>query len=224
MFMKKIMLIEDDKDLAIEISLALEKWGFQVDLIKDFQNLVEEYTSNLPQLVIMDINLPYFDGFYWCNKIRAISKVPILFLSSRDSNMDIIMGINNGGDDYITKPFDIDVLIMKITALLRRSYDYNANDKLIYYNNLIFDTEKGIIKKEQQEIELTKNEFKILKLLIDNKGKIVSRSSMMMSLWNDDEFVNDNTLTVNITRLRNKIKELGLDDFIKTKKGIGYMV
>lgn len=173
MFMKKIMLIEDDKDLAIEISLALEKWGFQVDLIKDFQNLVEEYTSNLPQLVIMDINLPYFDGFYWCNKIRAISKVPILFLSSRDSNMDIIMGINNGGDDYITKPFDIDVLIMKITALLRRSYDYNANDKLVYYNNLIFDTEKGIIK---------------------------------------------------ITRLRNKIKELGLDDFIKTKKGIGYMV
>ena len=138
--------------------------------------------------------------------------------------MDIIMGINNGGDDYITKPFDIDVLIMKITALLRRSYDYNANDKLVYYNNLIFDTEKGIIKREQQEIELTKNEFKILKLLIDNKGKIVSRSSMMMSLWNDDEFVNDNTLTVNITRLRNKIKELGLDDFIKTKKGIGYMV
>ncbi len=138
--------------------------------------------------------------------------------------MDIIMGINNGGDDYITKPFDIDVLIMKITALLRRSYDYNANDKLVYYNNLIFDTEKGIIKREQQEIELTKNEFKILKLLIDNKGKVVSRSSMMMSLWNDDEFVNDNTLTVNITRLRNKIKELGLDDFIKTKKGIGYMV
>ena len=222
--MKKILLVEDDKDLANEISLSLSKWGYNVETIKNFQEILFEFSEAMPHLVIMDINLPYYDGFYWCNKIRNISKVPILFLSSRDSNMDLIMGINNGGDDYITKPFDIEVLIMKITALLRRSYDYTGNDTLNYYEDLVFNLEKGTLKKDQNEIELTKNEIKILKLLLDNKGKIVSRNKIMMSLWNDDEFVNDNTLTVNITRLRNKIKDLGVDELIKTKKGIGYMV
>ena len=172
----------------------------------------------------MDVNLPYYDGFYWCEKIREVSKVPIIFLSSRDSNMDIIMGINNGGDDYITKPFSTEVLISKINALLRRSYDYNNSDTLIYYNDAVLDIEKCIFRYDDKEIELTKNEIKILSLLIKNKEKVVSREKIMMSLWNDDEFVNDNTLTVNITRLRGKINELGLKDIIKTKKGIGYLI
>lgn len=222
--MKNILLIEDDISLAKEISMSLEKWGFEVSLIESFADIIDEFLKSKAHLVIMDVNLPYYDGFYWCEKIRQVSKVPIIFLSSRDSNMDLIMGINNGGDDYITKPFSIEVLITKINGLLRRTYDYVATDSVIYHNELAFDVEKGTIARNNKQLELTKNEIKILNLLIDHRGKIVSRNDIMMSLWNDDEFVNDNTLTVNITRLRNKIKELGIDDYIKTKKGIGYMV
>ena len=222
--MKEILLVEDDLDLARELSLALNKWGFTVYRIERFDNILKEFLEKKPMLVIMDVNLPYFDGFYWCEKIRDISKVPIIFLSSRDSNMDVIMGINNGGDDYITKPFSVEVLISKINALLRRSYDYVSSDSLLYYDDIILDTEKCILKREDKSIELTKNELKILSLLIKNKDKVVSRDKIMMSLWDDDEFVNDNTLTVNITRLRNKLKYIGIEDFIKTKKGLGYMV
>ena len=222
--MKEILLIEDDLDLARELSLSLNKWGFKVYQIERFDDILKEFLEKKPMLVIMDINLPYFDGFYWCEKIRDISKVPIIFLSSRDSNMDVIMGINNGGDDYITKPFSVEVLISKINALLRRSYDYVSSDSLLYYDDIILDTEKCILKKGDKSIELTKNELKILSLLIKNKDKVVSRDKIMMSLWDDDEFVNDNTLTVNITRLRNKLKDIGVEDFIKTKKGLGYMV
>ena len=222
--MKEILLIEDDLDLARELSLSLNKWGFKVYQIERFDDILKEFLEKKPMLVIMDINLPYFGGFYWCEKIRDISKVPIIFLSSRDSNMDVIMGINNGGDDYITKPFSVEVLISKINALLRRSYDYVSSDSLLYYDDIILDTEKCILKKADKSVELTKNELKILSLLIKNKDKVVSRDKIMMSLWDDDEFVNDNTLTVNITRLRNKLKDIGVEDFIKTKKGLGYMV
>ena len=222
--MKEILLVEDDLDLSKVLSSSLNKWGFKVNLIENFDSILKEFTEKEPQLVIMDVNLPYYDGFYWCKKIREVSKVPILFLSSRDSNMDLIMGINNGGDDYITKPFSIEVLITKINALLRRTYDYAGSESIIYYNGAALDIEKCTFKYGNNTIELTKNEIKILSVLIKNREKVVSRDKLMMSLWNDDEFVSDNTLTVNITRLRNKIKEIGLDDFIKTKKGIGYMV
>lgn len=222
--LKKILLIEDDLNVARELELSLVKWGFEVATIDNFENILKEFIDIKPSLILMDINLPYYDGFYWCEKIREISKVPIIFLSSRDSNMDIIMGMNNGGDDYITKPFSVDVLISKINALLRRSYDYASSDSLIYYNDAVLDIEKCIFRYKDKEIELTKNEIKILSLLIKNKGKVVAREKIMMSLWNDDEFVSDNTLTVNITRLRGKIKDLGLDDVIKTKKGIGYFI
>lgn len=222
--MKKILLIEDDIDLAKEICLALEKWGFEVSIIEEFNNILEEFINKSPELVIMDVNLPFYDGFYWCEKIRDISKVPLIFLSSRDSNMDLIMGINNGGDDYLTKPFSIEVLITKINALIRRSYDYVSTNNLMYCNNLIFDIEHGTLRCDDMVLELTKNEIKILSILIRNKGKIISREKLMMSLWDDDEFVSDNTLTVNVNRLRNKIKDFGIDEFIKTKKGVGYLV
>ena len=218
------MLIEDDLDVTRELRLSLRKWGFEVETIDQFNDIVKEFIEKKPSLVLMDVNLPFYDGFYWCEKIREFSKVPIIFLSSRDSNMDIIMGMNNGGDDYITKPFSVEVLISKINALLRRSYDYSASDSLIYYDNAVLDVEKCIFSYMDNKIELTKNEIKILSLLIKNKGKVVSREKLMMSLWNDDEFVSDNTLTVNITRLRGRIKELGLEDVIKTKKGIGYFI
>lgn len=222
--MKKILIIEDDLNVARELSISLKKWSFEVEIIEEFNDILKGVINKKPCLILMDVNLPYYDGFYWCEKIREVSKVPIIFLSSRDSNMDIIMGMNNGGDDYITKPFSTEVLISKINALLRRSYDYNNSDTLIYYNDAVLDVEKCIFRYSDKEIELTKNEIKILSLLIKNKEKVVSREKIMMSLWNDDEFVNDNTLTVNITRLRGKINELGLKDVIKTKKGIGYLI
>ena len=222
--MYKILLIEDDIDLAKETGLALEKWGFKVDLINNFENIIEEFIEKKPEVVLLDVNLPLYNGFYWCEKIREISKTPIIFLSSRDSDMDLIMGINNGGDDYITKPFSIDVLVTKINAIIRRVYNYNKSNNILGYKDLIFDVEKGIIKYNDKSIELTKNEIKIFTLLLKNKDKVVSRESLMMSLWDSDEFVTDNALTVNINRLRSKVKDLGIDDFIKTKKGIGYIV
>ena len=223
--MKDILLVEDNLEVAKEIKLSLEKWGMQVQLIEDFSNVLEEVVRKQPKLVLMDVNLPYYDGFYWCGRIREVSNLPILFLSSRDSNMDVIMGINNGGDDYITKPFDTQVLLSKINALLRRAYQYTDAGALLYYNDAVLDIDKCELRYKGNSLELTKNEIKILTLLIRNKGKVVSRDKIMMSLWNDDEFVSDNTLTVNVTRLRGRLKdELGLNDFIKTKKGIGYMI
>lgn len=222
--MYKILLVEDDIDLAKETLIALEKWGFKVNLIDNFENIIEEFIYKKPEMVLLDVNLPLYNGFYWCEKIREISNVPIIFLSSRDSDMDLIMGINNGGDDYITKPFSIDVLVTKINAIIRRVYNYNNSNNIIGYKDLIFDIEKGIIKFNNKNIELTKNEIRILTLLLKNKDKVVSREILMMSLWDSDEFVTDNALTVNINRLRSKIKELGVEDFIKTKKGIGYIV
>lgn len=222
--MKDVLLVEDDLELAKEIKLSLEKWGMQVELIDDFNNVLEEVVKKQPKLVLMDVNLPYYDGFYWCGRIREVSKIPILFLSSRDSNMDVIMGINNGGDDYITKPFDTQVLLSKINALLRRAYQYSEAGTLLYYNEVILDIDKCELRYKDNRLDLTKNEIKILTLLIRNKGKVVSRDKIMMNLWNDDEFISDNTLTVNITRLRSKMKEIGLDDIIKTKKGLGYIM
>ena len=219
------MLVEDDLDLARELSKVLEKWGLNLFKIEEFDNILGEFINIRPQLVIMDVNLPFYDGFYWCKKIREISKAPILFLSSRDSNMDLVMGINNGGDDYITKPFSTEVLISKISALLRRTYDYSNNsESLIYYNNLILDIERCVFIYENDVVELTKNEMKILSILLKNKGKVVSRNKMMMSLWSNDEFVNDNTLTVNVNRLRKKFEELGAKGYLKTKRGQGYIL
>ncbi|MGX9755398.1 winged helix-turn-helix domain-containing protein [Clostridioides difficile] len=224
--MYKILLIEDDIDLSKEIALALERWGFKVEAIGNFELILEEFIDKKPDVVLLDVNLPLYNGFYWCEKIRAISNVPIIFLSSRDSDMDLIMGINNGGDDYITKPFSIDILVTKINGIIRRAYNYSDSNSILYYKDLMFDVGKGIIKHKckEKDIELTKNEIKILTLLLKNKNKVVSRESLMMALWDNDEFVTDNALTVNMNRLRGKVKELGFDDFIKTKKGIGYII
>ncbi|MCI9976089.1 response regulator transcription factor [Clostridioides difficile] len=224
--MYRILLVEDDIDLSKEIALALDKWGFNVELINNFEAVLDEFIDKKPDVVLLDVNLPLYNGFYWCEKIRAISNVPIIFLSSRDSDMDLIMGINNGADDYITKPFSIDILVTKINGIIRRVYNYSDFSSIMYYDELIFDAGRGIIKHKYKDesLELTKNEIKILTLLLKNKNRVVSRESLMMTLWNNDEFVTDNALTVNMNRLRSKVKELGFDDFIKTKKGIGYII
>ncbi|HBH3153960.1 TPA: response regulator transcription factor [Clostridioides difficile] len=224
--MYRILLVEDDIDLSKEIALALEKWGFKVELIDDFEVVLDEFIDKKPDVVLLDVNLPLYNGFYWCEKIRAISNVPLIFLSSRDSDMDLIMGINNGADDYITKPFSIEILVTKINGIIRRVYNYSDSNSILYCEDLMFDVRKGIIKHKYKDksIELTKNEIKILTLLLKNKNRVVSRESLMMTLWDNDEFVTDNALTVNMNRLRSKVKELGFDDFIKTKKGVGYII
>ena len=222
--MKKVLIIEDDLDLALEMKRTLEHWQFDVRLTKAFNQIIETFLEYEPMIIILDINLPFFDGFYWCKKIRQISTVPIIFLSSRDSNLDLMMAIHHGGDDYLTKPISSDILVTKINAIMRRTYDYVSNSNLVYLDNLVVDFEKGTLKHNNQTLELTKNEMRILTTLIKQKGKIVTREQLMINLWNDDEFISDNTLTVNVNRLRARLKEIGIDDFIQTKKGIGYLI
>lgn len=223
--MYHIMLVEDDEALCRQICEGLEKWGFSADMAMNFENIMEDFSRIKPQLVIMDVNLPCFDGFYWCRKIREISKTPVVFLSSRDTNMDIIMGVNTGADDYITKPFSMQVLIAKLQAIIRRTYDYDStSSEFIEHKGLILNSGEGFITSGSDKAELTRNEHKILTLLMNNKGRVVSRESIMQLLWDDDVYVNDNTLTANINRLRSKLADIGQTDFIITKKGQGYMV
>lgn len=223
--MFKIMVIEDDVSLKNIISECLSKWGHDVHQIENLENIIEEFRNYKPQLVLLDINLPFYDGFHWCNEIRKISKVPIIFISSRNSNMDVIMGVNLGSDDYIQKPFSIDVLVAKVNALLRRTYNFvDNNSNQIVHNGVILDLSTATISYEGRIVELTKNEIKILHELMKYKGQIVSRNKLMKKLWDSDWFVDDNTLTVNVNRIRVKLNEIGLENFIDTKRGLGYII
>lgn len=223
--MYKILIIEDDKALCDNIKKAISNWGYDTVSIENFDNILGEFANHNPHLVIIDINLPYYDGFYWCKKIREISKVPIIFLSSRDSNMDIIMAVNMGGDDFVTKPFSMDVLLAKIQAVIRRTYSYGENEGLIIEcNGAILNINDGTLTYKGMRLELTKNEFKILQLLMRNRGKIISRDRIMRALWESEYFISENTLTVNVNRLRKKLEDAGLENFIVTKKSQGYMI
>lgn len=220
-----IMLVEDDRALCSQLSEGLRKWNFDVWASEDFERVLEDFIRLKPRLVIMDINLPCFDGFYWCRKIREISNVPVVFLSSRDSNMDVVMAVSTGADDYIAKPFSMPVLIAKLQAVLRRAYDYSAaSPELLEHRGVTLNTGEGILNYKGCRLELTKNELKILALLLNKKGCVVSRENIMQLLWDNDEFVNDNTLTVNIARLRSRLSEIGLGDLISTRKGQGYII
>lgn len=201
----------------------LKQWGYEADIISDFFNVFSEYITFKPHLVLMDINLPYYDGFYWCSKIRQVSNVPIVFISSRETESDKIRAITQGGDDYIEKPFSLDFLIVKIQAALRRAYsykDYSLN--ILQYKNIILNIEDLSVLYGEKEINLTHNECKIFSLFIRNPNKVMTRSRLIKALWDDESFVDDNTLTVNVNRLRGKLKELGLVDCIETVKGEGY--
>ncbi|MFS1516269.1 response regulator [Bacillus sp. SCS-151] len=222
--MFKLLLIEDDKTLFQEMKDRLTQWSYEVYGIADFNHVIHEFTTIRPHLVIIDIQLPKFDGFHWCRMIRDFSNVPIIFLSSRDHPTDIVMSMQLGADDYIQKPFHFDVLIAKIQATLRRVYNYNSEQgNLQSWCGATVDYEKNIVTNGVGTIELTKNEIFILKQLIKDKNKIVSRDKLMNSLWDDKRFVSDNTLTVNVNRLRRRLDELTLGQFIETKVGQGYM-
>ncbi|SFF16511.1 DNA-binding response regulator, OmpR family, contains REC and winged-helix (wHTH) domain [Paenibacillus catalpae] len=221
----KIMIIEDEPTIRELLGKTVERWGYTVSKPDHFNQLVEDFLKEEPHLILLDINLPTFDGFYWCQKIREISQVPILFISSRDTPMDMIMAMNMGGDDFIQKPFDSDVLMAKINALLRRSYAYmDTQSNVLEHNGVLLNLKDWEVHGGDETVSLTKTEFVILKLLLQQKGTIISRHKIMRSLWKDESFVDDNTLTVNINRLRKKLTDIGKGDLITTKKGEGYII
>ncbi len=220
----RILIIEDDLSLAMELKAYLMKWGYQISGIRDFSNVWGECMEIRPDLVLMDIHLPFYDGFYWCAKIRECSKVPMIFISSSNSDQDKIMAIAQGGDDFIEKPFNLSLLKAKILAILRRTYQYKVTQKQFIQEKIYYDVSGGCIYHNQQKIELTKSENTIVQMLLEQQGNIVSRNALMDELWNTDEFISDNTLTVLISRLRNKFKKYTGDEIIYTKKGQGYYI
>lgn len=221
----RILLIEDDQTLAKEIKQYCEKWGMEVLCATRFDQLLQEVETIKPKLILLDINLPFYDGFYWCEQIRKTSTVPVLFISSRDGNQDKIMAISTGGDDYIQKPFALDYLMAKIQAILRRTYEYQDHIQMQIADEVIYDFSKGQLLDKGQSVELTRMENKILSILLKNRGKIVSREELMMQIWCTDEFISDGSLTTSISRLKTKIKrDTGIEDLIITKKGQGYLI
>ncbi len=222
--MYKIMLVEDDSVICDEITSLLSRWGYEVRSVVDFTSVTAEFADFSPQLVLMDISLPFYNGYYWCSEIRKLSRTPIMFVSSSSDNINIVMAMNMGGDDFISKPFSPDVLAAKIQALLRRSYDFQPLSSLLEHKGAILNLADTTLTVGQNKVELTKNEFRILQLLFEKKGSVVPREEIMKRLWNSDCFIDDNTLTVNMTRLRKKLEEAGAVDFISTKKGIGYLL
>ena len=222
--MYKILLVEDDAGIAKEIADYAAGWGLEVHIVKNFEKVMEEFAAVQPHLVLLDISLPYFDGYYWCSQIRKVSKIPVIFLSSAADNMNILMAMNMGADDFIAKPFDRNVLIAKLLAMLRRSYDFAASVSIIEHKGAMLNTADNTLTYQGNNIDLTKNEYKILLALMENRGKVVSRESLMERLWESDSFVDENTLTVNVNRLRKKLDNAGLKDFITTKFGVGYIV
>lgn len=221
--MYRVMMVEDDSIISQEVKNFLEQWGYQVDLVSDFQNVLGQFIQDEPQLILLDITLPFYNGFYWCQKIREVSNVPIMFLSSASDNMNMVMAMNMGADDFVVKPFDLTFLHAKLEALLRRSYQYTTSTSLLEWQGAILHLADARLTKDQKEITLTKNEFKILQTLLENRGKIISRDTLMVKLWETDLYVDENTLNVNVNRLRKKLEELGLTNVILTKKGMGYM-
>ncbi|APX72273.1 response regulator transcription factor [Companilactobacillus allii] len=223
--MVKIMIVEDDQSISTLISENLLKWQINTHVIEDFNNVMEEFQEYKPDLVLLDINLPVYDGYYWNQEIRKVSKTPIIIISSRNSNMDQIMAMNMGADDFVEKPFSVDILIAKINALLRRTYDFTKNTSdVIEHNGLKLNLSSGTVEIGTDKIDLSKNEYKLLQRLLRDQGKIVTREQLLNFMWDDERFVDDNTLTVNINRLRGKIEKFGLKNYIVTKVGQGYII
>lgn len=222
--MYRILLVEDDNALAKAMKEQISNWGMDVHIPNDFREIMSEFASYDPQLVLLDIKLPFFNGYHWCEEIRKVSTVPVVFISSASDNMNIVMAMNMGGDDFIPKPVDPMVLTAKIQAILRRNYEIKTNSSVIGFNGATLNLDDCTVRFNDQAAELTRNEFRILRVLLENKGKIVSRDSLMNALWQDDCFVEENTLTVNIARLRKKLEDIGLEELIITKPRSGYII
>ena len=222
--MYRILIVEDDMTIAKVLAAHLEKWGYETRCAENFKNIMNDFLDFEPQLLMLDIGLPFFNGFHWCQEIRKVSQVPIMFLSSLDDNMNIVMAMNMGGDEFIEKPFDLNVLTAKIQALLRRAYSCTGQLNVLEYRDVILNLNDAAVTFHGERMELTKNDFKILQILMENKGRLVSRDTLMTKLWETDDYIEENTLTVNIARLRKKLEKAGLDEFITTKVGGGYLI
>lgn len=222
--MYRIFLIEDDNTISSLMKSHLEKWGYYVRCAENFNDVLHEFTEFDPHIVLVDIMLPFFNGFHWCSEIRRISEVPVVFISSASENMNIVMAMNMGGDDFIPKPVDLNVMTAKVQAMLRRTYDMGGKIPVIEHNGAVLNLNDTTLVYQGQTVELTKNDFRILQALMEKKGTVVSREALMNRLWQDDCYVEENTLTVNVTRLRRKLETAGLKDFIKTKVGTGYII
>ncbi len=220
--MQKIMIVEDDEIIASTIQKHLETWNYEVNVIDDFEHVLDIYLKQRPELILLDISLPFYNGYHWCQQIRKISSVPIIFISSANENMNIVMAISMGADDFITKPFDLSVLTAKVQALLRRTYSFSKSTQVLTYKDLILNLLDATISYHDQTIELTKNELKILQILFEKSETFVSRDELMMALWQSNEFIDDNTLSVNMNRLRKKLDDFHIEQLIHTKKGVGY--
>lgn len=222
--LNKILIIEDDQMIAKLIAEDLKKWDYTTKIVSDFKNIMSEFINFDPHLILLDISLPFFNGYHWCQEIRYVSEVPIIFISSTGEDMNIVTALDMGADDFIIKPFDLKVLIAKINALIRRTYSFGGQIENLQHKEVILNLENARVLFKGREENLSKNEFTIMKVLMENKGKIISRNKLMVNLWETESFIDDNTLTVNIARLREKLITIGIDDFIKTKKGLGYVV
>lgn len=222
--MYKIMIVEDDQGIREAVEAKIRSWDMQARSVEDFRNVTSEFAQYAPHLVLLDISLPFMDGYHWCREIRKVSKVPIVFISSASDNMNIVMAMNMGADDFIAKPFDGEVLIAKICAILRRTYDFGESIPVLEHRGAMLNTGDGSFVYREQRIPLSKNEFRILTVLMKHKGKIVSREKLMEALWQTDEYVDENALTVNVGRLRRKLEAAGLENFIETKFGVGYVI
>ncbi|MBS7366211.1 MAG: response regulator transcription factor [Oscillospiraceae bacterium] len=222
--MYKLMIVEDDRGIAEAVKKQAESWGLEALAVSDFSGVMDEFARFEPHIVLLDISLPFYNGYHWCGEIRKVSKVPVIFISSASDNMNIIMAMNMGADDFIAKPFDQSVLIAKIMALLRRSYDFAPSKNILTHKGAALDPGAGVLNYDGERIELTKNESRILLCLMESKGQTVSRERLMERLWETDSFVDENTLTVNVNRLRKKLDKAGLSGFITTKFGVGYMI
>lgn len=222
MSMQKIMIVEDDETISSLLKQHLHKWNYEVNVVEDFEHVLDIFVKEQPVLVLLDISLPYYNGYYWCQEIRKISEVPIVFISSTNENMNIVMAMIMGADDFINKPFDLNVMTAKIQALLRRTYSFTKQFQLLTYKDLSLNLLDATISYQDQIIELTKNELKIMQLLFEKPEIFVTRDEMMIALWQTEQFVDDNTLSVNVNRLRKKLEQFGISSLIQTKKGIGY--
>ncbi|MDE5909573.1 MAG: response regulator transcription factor [Lachnospiraceae bacterium] len=222
--MFRILIVEDDQKISEKMKKHLEKWGYEVACVVDFANVLQTFHEFDPQLVLMDIGLPFYNGYYWCGEIRKSSQVPIIFISSAADNMNIVMAVNMGGDDFIAKPFDLEVLAAKVQAILRRTYSFQNQPSVLEYKEVLLNLSDMSLSYEDKRLELTRNEFRIMQLLFENAGAVVTRESMMKRLWDDECFVDDNTLTVNMNRLRKKVEEAGIKVTIITKKKVGYQL
>lgn len=222
--MYKLLIVEDDRGIAEAVKVQAELWNLQVHCVEDFRNVMAEFAEFQPHMILLDISLPFFNGYHWCSEIRKVSKVPIIFISSASDNMNIVMAMNLGADDFIAKPFDQSVLMAKVQAMLRRSYDFSTNVSVLEHREAFLDMGENNLTFRGEKIPLTKNEYRILLCLMENKGKVVSREKLMERLWETECFVDENTLTVNVNRLRKKLEAAGLENFITTKFGVGYLL